>query len=138
MRGKAAPPARPERAAGSGEPAAGYVGHPAHLDRIAQAGDLACVGAVRLQVDLPERTVEALRRLRVREASCLDYLARERVPVGVEAAGGEAEDGVAGRTRSPLTTSLLARSDARSDDVEIFPGVEARHLRRLTADEGDA
>jgi hypothetical protein len=93
---------------------------------------------VRLQVDLPERTVEALRRLGVREASCLDYLARERVPVGVEAAGCEAENGVAGP--HPLTVNdltPLARSDACSDDVEIFPGVEAWHLRRLTADEGD-
>ena len=64
------------------------------------------------------------------------HLARQRVAVGVQATGGQAEDGVSGPY--PLTIdhlAPLARTYAYSDDLEVSLAIDTRHLRGLAADE---
>src|SRR3712207_4418026 len=101
--------------------------------------DLPQVGPVRLEIDLADGPVEALRHVRVGEVRVLHHLARERVAVGVQAAGGEAQYRVTDpHALAGYYLAALACTYANADQIEVAFRVEARHLGRLPADEGDA
>ncbi len=63
----------------------------------------------------------------------------ERKTVGVEPAGGQAENLVAGRYAAAVDDRVvLDHADAETGQIVITGGVHARHLRRLAADERHA
>src|SRR5687767_3809082 len=66
----------------------------------------------------------------------LEDLADERVAVGVRAARGEAEDGVAGGDRAAVDDArLLHHADAEAGEVVLALGVHAGHLGGLAAEQ---
>ena len=82
---------------------------------------------------------KVLQRVGVRNAAVLKHLAGEGVAVCVKAARREAEYGVSGSHIIPGNDfSTFSGSHAGPDHVEVSFTVEARHLRRLAADEGYA
>ena len=112
--------------------------HPPNLDGAAQSIYLPHIGLVRLKVDFSDGPVQTLRNSVVGEPCVLDHLAGQRVAVGVQTAGRQADYGVAWLYL--LTADYLApfaRPYAHADDLEVSLAVDTRHLSGLAAYERD-
>src|SRR5215213_3536234 len=121
------------------ESAPRHVRHPPNLDRPAQSLYLSQICPMRLEVYLSAGPVQILRNVLVGDPGVREHLAGQRVAVGVQSAGCQAEHGVAGPR--PLTAYFLAplaRPHAHADDLEVSLPVDTRHLRGLAADERHA
>ena len=65
-----------------------------------------------------------------------DHLADQRIAVGVQAAGGEAEDDVAhGDVGAGEQPAALDRAHGEAGEIVVALGIEPGHLRRLAADQ---
>jgi hypothetical protein len=64
-------------------------------------------------------------------------LAGERVAVGVQAVGGQSDEGIADtHARTVENFGTIGYPDDASDKIVVGPVIQAGHLRRLTTEEG--
>ena len=87
---------------------------------------------------LADRAAEFVDRIVELQAGDVeDDLAHQAVAVGVQAAGGDADDHVVGRDRSAVDHALaLDHADAEAGQVVIAAGVQVGHDGRFAAQQG--
>ena len=119
-----------------GEAAAGDVRERLHRDCLQQREDVLRVDARGLEERVPERPAPERLEAAVERVPIDERLARERVAVGVEPGGGDADDDVTRRDRLAVDDARpLHAADGEPGEVVLARRVEPGQLGRLAADE---